>query len=59
MSRYESPQRRGRPAQAALETAAAADGNPGMDTSLMEELGGGEMVDDFYSGVFEDPTLSN
>jgi hypothetical protein len=56
---YERGARRTRaPVNAALQTAAAADGDPGIDESLLEELGAGESIDDLYGGLFEDPTLS-
>jgi hypothetical protein len=48
-----------RPVQQAIETAAAADGDMGIDETLLEELGSGESIDDLYGGVFEDPTLAN
>lgn len=48
-----------RPVQQAIETAAAADGDMGIDEGLLEELGDGENIDDLYGGVFEDPTLAN
>jgi len=50
--------RSAKPVAAALQTASAAAGETGIDESLLEELGGGEEIDDLYGGVFEDPTLA-
>jgi hypothetical protein len=47
------------PVAAALQAAAAASGDTGLEESLLEELGDGENIDDLYGGVFEDPTLAN
>lgn len=58
LAAYESPKgRKGKRVAGALETAAAAAGDQGIDPSLLEELGD-ESVDDLYGGVFEDPTLN-